>query len=52
MEQVPLVIGRQSSGEEFIVALEVLPHYSFHTVMMSSYKTFLFSLLAILFIVK
>ena len=26
MEQVPLVIGRQSSGEEFIVALEVLPH--------------------------
>lgn len=26
MEKVPLVIGRQSSGEEFIVALEVLPH--------------------------
>ena len=26
MEKVSLVIGRQSSGEEFIVALEVLPH--------------------------
>ena len=26
MENIPLVIGRQSSGEEFIVALEVLPH--------------------------